>query len=288
MSTVALLGTGLLGRGFAERLLEEGHAVRVWNRTASKAAPLAEYGATVARTPAEAVEGAERVHLVLSEDAAVDHVIDDLRPGLGAGVPLVDHSTNAPAGVEARFARLRGADPAVRYLHAPVFMAPANARAATGMMLVSGPAEEIEALRPALEAMTGRLVQLSERPSHAAAIKLVGNGALLMMTATMGDLFRVAAPHGVTPEEVVGLFESFSPSPKAMGKRVLRSLEGEASFETTMARKDCRLMIEAAGADAPLMLLPAVAQALDRAIGAGQGDRDFAIFAHPAATPDQE
>ena len=59
MATVALLGTGLLGSAFVEALLRNGHTVRVWNRTAAKAAPLVALGATLSATPAEAVTGAK-------------------------------------------------------------------------------------------------------------------------------------------------------------------------------------------------------------------------------------
>src|SRR6478735_7608173 len=96
--TIAVLGMGLLGKGFAENLLAKGHAVRVWNRTQSRAQPLADKGATVCATPDEAVRGASRVHLVLAEDAAVDAVIEALRPALTKNAYVVDHSTNLPAG----------------------------------------------------------------------------------------------------------------------------------------------------------------------------------------------
>ena len=55
MNTVAVLGAGLLGAGFVENLLGKGVAVRVWNRTAARLAPLVETGAGAAATPAEAV-----------------------------------------------------------------------------------------------------------------------------------------------------------------------------------------------------------------------------------------
>ncbi|MFN7145740.1 MAG: NAD(P)-binding domain-containing protein, partial [Myxococcota bacterium] len=73
--TIAVLGTGLLGSGMVENLLAKGERVVVWNRTAAKLAPLVETGAVAAATPAEAVRGAERVHLVLTADDAVDATI---------------------------------------------------------------------------------------------------------------------------------------------------------------------------------------------------------------------
>ncbi len=80
MGHVALIGTGLLGSGFAQNLLQKGHAVAVWNRTRSKAEALGALGARVAESPADAVKGAARVHLVLTADDAVDEVMDALLP----------------------------------------------------------------------------------------------------------------------------------------------------------------------------------------------------------------
>jgi 3-hydroxyisobutyrate dehydrogenase-like beta-hydroxyacid dehydrogenase len=277
MDTIAVLGMGLLGRGFAENLLTKGHAVRVWNRTASRMEPLVAAGAFGASSPGEAARGASRVHLVLSEDAAVDAVIDALKSELGAGTYIVDHSTNLPAGVAARFARLRSEG--IRYVHAPVFMGPANSRSGTGLMLLSGPAEDEKALRPVLETMTGRVLYLGEAPDKAAKIKLTGNGMLVMLTAAMGDLFEMGRASGLGPEDIFALFEQFAPTPTGMGKRVLSAGQGPVGFELTMARKDVRLMIETAGGPERLTLLPAIAEAMDRAIAAGHGSEDFAVIA---------
>ena len=279
MDTIAVLGLGLLGRGFAENLLAKGHAVRVWNRTASRAEPLIAAGALGAATPAEAVSGASRVHLVLSEDSAVDAVIDALRSGLTAGAWIVDHSTNLPAGVAARVERLR--KEGVRYVHAPVFMGPANSREGTGLMLLSCPRGDEAALRPLLEPMTGRVLYLGEAPDKAAKLKLAGNGMLVMLIAAMGDLFEMGRAGGLTPDEILGLFEQFSPTPAGMGRRALAAGEAPVGFELAMARKDVRLMIETAGGGERLTLLPAVAAAMDRAIEAGKGSDDFAIIAKP-------
>lgn len=279
METVAVLGMGLLGRGFAENLLAKGVSVRVWNRTADRCAPLATAGAYVASSPAEAVKGCSRVHLVLAEDAAVDSVVDSMRPALSAGVYIVDHSTNLPALVAARVARLREAG--VRYVHAPVFMGPANSRDATGLMLLSGPAEDEKELRPVLERMTGKLLYLGEAPDEAAKIKLTGNGLLVMMVASMGDLFRMGQAAGLSTDKVLALFEHFAPTPAAMGRRALGAAKSPVGFTMTMARKDVRLMLETAKGQ-PLQVLPAIAEAMDAAIEAGRGADDFSTLGDPA------
>jgi 3-hydroxyisobutyrate dehydrogenase-like beta-hydroxyacid dehydrogenase len=279
MATIAVLGMGLLGRGFAENLLRNGHTVQVWNRTASKCEPLVEQGAVQAATPADAVRGASRVHLVLTADDAVDSVIGSFGNALSAGTPVIDHSTNLPERVRKRFSRLREAG--VRYLHAPVFMGPSNSRDGTGLMLICGPGDEISAIRPALQGMTGRVMELGEDPARAAAIKLTGNGMLILLTAGMGDLFRLGLNNGLTPEDTLALFEVFSPSPAGMGRRILASATAPVGFELTMARKDIGLMIEAAGGAEALNVLPCIAEAMDAAIAAGRGDEDFTAFVRP-------
>ena len=279
MDTIAVLGMGLLGRGFAENLLNLGHPVRVWNRTPERCEPLVKLGAVAPSTPAEAVAGATRVHLVLAADAAVDAVIEALRPSLAEGVCIVDHSTNLPAGVAERAPRLRR--DGIRYMHAPVFMGPANSRGATGLMLLCGPAEDEAALRPALQTMTGRVLYLGTDVDKAAKIKITGNGMLVMMIAAMGDLFRMGESAGLTTDDVLALFDEFSPTPAQMGRRGLAASDQPVGFSLEMARKDVRLMLETAGDSAGLTVLPAVATAMDRAIAAGRGDEDFSSLADP-------
>ena len=146
MAQISVLGTGLLGAGFAVKAVNNGHSVRVWNRTASKCVPLVALGAVQGDKPADTVDGCERVHLVLKADDAVDAVIEALRPGLSADAWIIDHSTNLPQRVAERCARLRAEG--VQYIHAPVFMGPSHSRTGTGQMLISGPNEAIEILRP--------------------------------------------------------------------------------------------------------------------------------------------
>lgn len=275
--TIAVLGTGLLGSGMVENLLAKGERVVVWNRTASKLAPLVEKGAVAAASPAEAVRGAARVHLILTADDAVDATIAALRPGLADGVYVVDHSTNLPARVAERAPRLRAEG--VRYVHAPVFMSPQNARDASGIMLLAASAADAEALTPALARMTGKVWHVGERPDLAAVHKLVGNGALIALAGAMGDLLAVGAAQGLSSAEVLALFDVFRPAPGYIGQRVANAGTQPASFELQMARKDVRLMIETAGGPERLTVLPAVAAAMDDALAKGLADQDFAIFA---------
>src|SRR5829696_4180989 len=97
MTQIAFLGTGLLGSALAEAAAKRGDQVTAWNRTAEKARALEAFGVRAAATPADAVRGAARVHLVLRDDAVVEDVVAALRPGLGARTIIVDHTTTQPA-----------------------------------------------------------------------------------------------------------------------------------------------------------------------------------------------
>ena len=97
MTHIAFLGTGLLGSGLAEASAKRGNTVTVWNRTAAKARALEQFGIRVADTPADAVRGAERVQLVLKDDAVVEDVIAGCRPGLAPDTIIIDHTTTQPA-----------------------------------------------------------------------------------------------------------------------------------------------------------------------------------------------
>lgn len=281
MATVAVLGCGLLGSGMVENLLAKGHIVRVWNRTASRAEALKPLGAIPCMTPSEAVRGTDRVHLVLSEDAAVDSVINLMRPGLGSQTPVLDHTTNLPSAVGARYTSLRAQG--VAYTHAPVFMSPANAKAAQGIMMVGGPADEVAALVPALSTMTGRVWEVGPDPIRAATFKLMGNSVLISLVGSLGDMLAIADAGGLDSTEALALFEVFNLGGMfpASTARVARKGEMAASFELAMARKDIRLMLQHAGGPDGLVVLPAVASAMDKALAEGHADKDYTIYAWP-------
>ena len=121
--TVAFYGAGMLGSAMVRAMLRRGLAVHVWNRTPAKAQALEADGARVFTDPAEAADGAERVHLCLSDDASVDAVLDSALPGIALESPIVDHSTVLPQRVAERVAQARRSR-GTRSLHAPVFMGP--------------------------------------------------------------------------------------------------------------------------------------------------------------------
>jgi 3-hydroxyisobutyrate dehydrogenase len=282
---IAFMGTGLLGSNFTRALIARGERVRVWNRTASKARALEADGATAFDDPADAAKGATRIHLSLSDDAAVDAVLESARAGLADGVVIVDHSTTAPSGTAARAARWE--ERGVPFLHAPVFMGPQNARDATGVMLASGDESRFDALEPALAKMTGKLVYLGPAVDRAASFKLFGNMFLMFLTTGLADVFAFAKGLGITPEDAASLFETFNPG-ATIGARAKRMLDADfahPSWQLAMARKDARLMLEeAARAGVPLAVVPAIAAEMDRWIARGHGGDDWTVLARDSVT----
>ena len=280
MATIAFLGTGLLGAAFAEAAATRGDRVTVWNRSVDTQRGLEVFGITVAATPADAVRGASRVHLVLKDDAVVDAVITAVRAGLTPEAVLVDHSTTLPALTVGRAATL--AEAGLSFLHAPVFMTPLAARTAKGSMLVSGPRGVFESVAADLAAMTGRLEYQGERADLAAAKKLFGNALILSLSATMADMLTLAQGSGVDAQAAIDVAELFDLN-ALVATRGGNMVKGNfaPSFELAMARKDFGLMLATAG-DRPLAVLPGVAARMDQLIAAGHGADDVSIWAQHA------
>ncbi len=274
---IAFLGTGRLGSGFVEAALGRGDHVTVWNRSADKAHALAAFGARVAATPAEAVKGAARVHLVLKDDASVESVVAEFRDALGQNAIIVDHTTTQPA-LTAERARRLNAD-GIRYLHCPVFIGPAMARKSLGIILAAGPQALFDEVRPALEKQAARVEYFGERADMAAVIKLVGNAYLIGTGAVISDILTIARSANVGAEDAMKLFEFFNPATivTTRGKSMAAG-DFTPSFELTMARKDVRLMMETAGTR-PLAALPAIADRMDALIASGHGAKDFGVIA---------
>jgi 3-hydroxyisobutyrate dehydrogenase len=277
MAKVAFIGTGLLGSAIVEGLLRRGDAVTVWNRTAAKARALERFGARVAASAGDACVDAERVHFTLSDDSVVDPIVEEIRPRLTPGATVIDHTTTSPRGARARVERLAG--DGVRFLHAPVFMSPMMARESKGIIMVSGPRNVFDDVRGVLEAMTGEVWYLGEDGQMAAALKLFGNSMIFSMTGGIADILAMAKALGIAPTDALSVFTKFQVGGviKLRGEKMARG-DFDATFELTMARKDMRLMLEAADGQ-PLTVLPSVAKRMDEAIAKGHGRDDLGAIA---------
>jgi 3-hydroxyisobutyrate dehydrogenase len=281
---IAFFGTGLLGANFVRAARRRGEVVNVWNRTAEKARALQADGANAFAEPAEAAHGAKRIHVVLSDDAAVDEVLERARPGFSPDVVIVDHTTTAPTGTKARAALW--AERGVAFLHAPVFMTPQNALDATGMIVASGDKARFDSLAPVLEKMTSKVMYVGPEPERAAGYKLLGNLFIMTLTAGMRDMLGLAKAIGIAPKDAAQIVEWFSPG-GLVGSRMKRILDvdyAKPSWELAMARKDARLMNEEAErGGVPLVMMSALAAELDRWIQRGHSKEDWMVFTKDVA-----
>lgn len=280
MTTIAFLGTGLLGSAFAEAAAKRGDTVTAWNRSPAKVEALAAFGVKAAATPADAVRGATRVHLILKDDAVVEEVIAAARSGLSADAILIDHSTTLPALTAKRAEQMQAAG--VHYLHCPVFMGPPAARNAQGSMMVSGPKALFDLVKDDLAKMTGKVQYMGERSDLAAANKLFGNAMIIGLAAVMADILTLAQASDVDGTDAIALLGLLDLNTMVKG-RGLNMANGNftPSFELTMARKDVGLMLDAAGSR-PMAALPAIAARMDRLIDQGHGAEDACVLGFDA------
>ena len=277
MANIAFLGTGLLGGAFAEAAAKRGDSVTAWNRSQQKVQALAQFGVKPAATPADAVRGASRVHLVLKDDAVVEEVVAQARNALSRDTILIDHSTTLPALTAQRAERLHSEG--LKYLHCPVFMGPPAARNAQGSMLVAGPQALFESVKADLARMTGRLEYLGERADLAAVDKLFGNAMIIGLSAMLADILTIAKASKVDaadPIKLLGLLD-LNAMVALRGPNMAKGNFSTPSFELAMARKDVRLMLETAG-ERPMASLPGIAARMDQLIAAGHGGHDVSVL----------
>jgi 3-hydroxyisobutyrate dehydrogenase len=281
MANVTFLGTGLMGAALAEAAAKRGDRVSAWNRTLAKAKALETFGVRVAETVPLAVAGAERVHIMLADDAAVDSVLDvagdALRPAL-----VIDHSTTSPVGTAARAQALEARG--IAFLHAPVFMTPKMCRDAGGLLLAAGLRATFARVAEALRVMTGRVEYLGERRDLAAANKLFGNAMIIALCGGLADVFTMAASLGIEAGDAHALFSKFNPTGVLTYRgAAMASGDYTPTFELAMARKDARLMIESAQGR-ELTVLPAIAERMDALIERGFGSDDMGVLAIDAVS----
>lgn len=276
----AFLGTGLLGTGFVKAALRRGDEVQVWNRTLTKAKALEADGAKAFENVADAVKGAGIVHVTLRDDASVDEVLEAASSGFSPGVIIIDHTTTTKEGAVERTRRWK--ERGFAYQHAPVFMGPANALEASGIMLLSGSEELAQKLTPELAKMTGKLVQLGTEPGKAAAMKLAGNSFLVSFTAGLRDTLAVGKALGLSVEDLFALFGQWNPGAQLETrlKRMTAADYSNPSWELAMARKDTGIFLEIAQqAGIQLAVIPAVASLMDEWIEKGHGNEDWTVIA---------
>jgi 3-hydroxyisobutyrate dehydrogenase len=277
---IAFLGTGRMGGPMAANLARAGFTVRVWDRTASHAAALAEDGATVAPTPAEAIEGAQILITMLADGPATEQALrgPDGEPAMGHGVIWVQMAT---VGMEwtQRFAGTATRNQ-VSFVDAPVSGSQGPAQAAQLVILASGPQRVREAVAPVFAALGRATVWLGQAGNGTRA-KLVLNNWLAGLTEMTAETLSFARQLGLDPAAIVDLLESTPLGSPYAAQKARTMLAGDftPAFALKHALKDAELAAQAAQATGTdLTLTSALLPRWRRAAASGHADDDLAVI----------
>ena len=285
---VAVLGMGHMGHALAQRLLDRGHTVTVWNRTPHKADDLLAAGAHEALTPEEAAGGAEVTFTSLADDQAVLAVVKGeagAAAGLGERGVLVDTSTVSPQTTAQLVEVAAG-----RFLASPILGAPAAVVSALARYLICGPAELYDRLRPAYEALgeEGHRHYLGDDPTVATTLKLLSNYLLMSGIAALGETVAAAQAAGLADDLIRQYFGQIPLVAPALLNRLDDIISGDHDgwFSTTLGAKDVRLAVDLARSHGVrLALAEAVEQRYEQAAAEGWADADIAAVVELVRKP---
>ncbi len=287
--TVGLIGLGNMGTAIAERVLDAGYELVVYNRTPEKADALGARGAAVAKTSADLVEQVDVVLTSLADDEALEAVAANVVAAARPGTVLVDMSTVSPAA-STRVASLAEAA-SVAYLRAPVSGNPTVVRAGNLSFIVSGARETFERVEPVIRAI-GPTVHHVGDGEQARIVKLAINLMVAGLAQLMSEALVLGEAAGVSRAallDVMGSSAVGAPFVKYKTEPLLRE-DFSATFTTALMEKDIDLVLDAAAeAGVELPVAREMKTLLRAAIDAGYADDDFiALFLHLRSASDQE
>jgi 3-hydroxyisobutyrate dehydrogenase len=258
---IGVAGLGAMGAAIAARLMEVGHQVTVWNRTADKAKPLADAGAKVAANPAAVAAASEAVITILTDGAAIDAVYggpSGLLSGDVKGKLFIEMSTVPPKVELALAPKVHGKGAA--FVECPVGGSTAPARKGQLLGLMGAEPADAARARPILEQLC-RKVEHCGPVGAGSSMKLAINLPLMVGWQAYGEAFAIARDVGWEPKRLLDLFVESNGANKALSMRadmIVAMLEnrdpGATTFSIANAVKDLRTMVEtgtAKGADMP-------------------------------------
>ena len=249
---IGLIGLGLMGRPMGMNLLKAGHALTVWNRTASRAQELVSAGAKLAKTPREAAAEAEILLTMVSDPPALEDVLwghegknDGALGGLPAGSIYIDSSTISPALVRKIAAAC--AERQVRFLDAPVTGGDWGAREGNLVFMIGGDAAALKEVEPILGVMGKKWFHLG--PNGAGqTIKLAMNGILALQVGAMAEALALVTRAGLRGEQLVEVMQASMARSGVLDVKSPLMVKGDykPSFPLRLMHKDLGLMLDLA------------------------------------------
>lgn len=271
IKSIAVIGLGLMGKAFTERLLEHGWQVHVWNRSPDKAQPLIEQGAHWSDAP---FAQCKRVIVSLYDSAAVREVLDSMQSQLRSGHVILDTTTGEPGQSIATAAKLAGQG--ISYLEAPVSGSSEQTRRGEATVMVGGERAAFDACAD-LWPMLGAKVFHCGPSGSAAKMKLITNLVLGLNRAVLAEGLAFAQTLGVQPAAALEVMRDSMAYSRAMDVKGRKMIEGDYTPQARLSQhlKDVRLMLQsAANAGMDLPLSSTHCALLEQAEAAGFGELD--------------
>ena len=246
---VGFIGLGHMGTGMAANLLKAGHEVTVYNRTRTRAEPLAAQGAKIASAPSEAC-GGDAVITMLANDEAVESVVfgdQGILASLAKSAIHISSSTISVAFSE-RLTEAH-AQAGQRFVAAPVFGRPDAAAAGQLYVVAAGASDALKDAAPLFEAIAQRTFIFSETPSAANLIKLSGNFLSASVIESLGEAMALVAKAGIDRHQYLEFLTSTlfaAPIYKTYGGLIADGKFEPAAFAAPLGEKDIRLALAAA------------------------------------------
>jgi 3-hydroxyisobutyrate dehydrogenase-like beta-hydroxyacid dehydrogenase len=286
--SVGFIGLGNMGLPIATNLLKAGYHLRVYNRSAEKAAPLVEAGAILARSPSEAVDRGGVVSTMLSDDTAVNSITDSNPAFLerfgGSGIH-VSMSTIAPQ--TARELAEHHVKKGVSYLAAPVIGRPDRAATGSLFILLAGAREAKQRVEPLLKIIGQRIFDFGDKPQAANVAKLIVNFNIVAAIECMAEGFTLAEKNEIPRTKMAELLSETlfaGVAYKGYGECVARHQYTPAGFRLRLGWKDLRLVLEVGDdSDTPMPVGSLLRHRFLSALAKGRGDLDVAGLALGAA-----
>lgn len=243
MARIAFIGLGKMGVGMASRLLEAGHRVSVYNRTAAKADALVRRGVRLAESPKAACAGAEAVFCMVSDDAASRAIWlgakGILASELAPGTLAIECSTLSHGWVMELAAAVAGRG--LRYIDSPVTGLPADAAGGVLTLLIGAQEEDLERARPLLAAVADRIIRFGS-VGAGTAYKLIINmiGAVQIASAAEGmALAQRAGLDLATVADAIATGQAASPQVvRNVRRMVAADHDRNVVFTTALRLKD--------------------------------------------------
>jgi 3-hydroxyisobutyrate dehydrogenase-like beta-hydroxyacid dehydrogenase len=247
---IGLIGLGLMGRPMGMNLLKAGHALTVWNRSASRADELVAAGASLAKSPKEAAAAADVLVTIVSDPPALEGVLwgtdgkdNGALAGLKSGSIYIDSSTVSPA-LARRIAAACG-ERGVRFLDAPVTGGDWGAKKGELIFMIGGDAETLKAVEPILGVMGKRWFHLG--PNGAGqTIKLAMNLILALQVDALAEALALVTGAGLKGENLVEVLQSSMARSGVLDVKAPNLLKGEyvPSFPLRLMHKDLGLALD--------------------------------------------